>query len=44
MVAIIIPYFKINFFEATLQSLAEQTELKFKVLNTIALNRKSLIK
>jgi glycosyltransferase involved in cell wall biosynthesis len=31
MLAIIIPYFKITFFEATLQSLANQTDKRFKV-------------
>lgn len=31
MLAIIIPYFKLNFFEATLQSLADQTDKRFKV-------------
>ncbi len=31
MLAIIIPYYKLNFFEATLQSLAEQTCQDFKV-------------
>ena len=31
MLAIIIPYFKISFFEATLQSLADQTDKRFKV-------------
>lgn len=31
MVAIIIPYFKLTFFEATLQSLANQTDKRFKV-------------
>ena len=31
MLAIIIPYFKINFFEETLQSLANQTDNRFKV-------------
>ncbi|MDQ6472083.1 glycosyltransferase family A protein [Flavobacterium sp. LHD-80] len=31
MLAIVIPYYKINFFEATLQSLANQTSKQFKV-------------
>lgn len=31
MLAIIIPYFKLNFFEATLQSLSNQTDKRFKV-------------
>ena len=31
MLAIIIPYFKLTFFEATLQSLANQTDKRFKV-------------
>lgn len=31
MLAIIIPYYKITFFEATLQSLASQTDKRFKV-------------
>lgn len=31
MIAIIIPYFKLTFFEATLQSLANQTDKRFKV-------------
>jgi glycosyltransferase involved in cell wall biosynthesis len=31
MLAIIIPYFKLTFFEATLQSLADQTDKRFKV-------------
>lgn len=31
MLAIIIPYYKITFFEATLQSLANQTDKRFKV-------------
>ena len=31
MLAIIIPYYNINFFEATLQSLANQTDKRFKV-------------
>lgn len=31
MLAIVIPYYKINFFEATLQSLAGQTNKQFKV-------------
>jgi glycosyltransferase involved in cell wall biosynthesis len=31
MVAIIIPYYKLTFFEATLQSLADQTDKRFKV-------------
>lgn len=31
MLAIVIPYYKINFFEATLQSLADQTDKQFKV-------------
>jgi hypothetical protein len=31
MLAIIIPYYKINFFEATLDSLAAQTDQRFKV-------------
>lgn len=31
MLAIVIPYYKINFFEATLQSLANQTNKQFKV-------------
>lgn len=31
MLAIIIPYFKLTFFEATLQSLASQTDKRFKV-------------
>lgn len=31
MLAIVIPYFKLTFFEATLQSLANQTDQRFKV-------------
>ena len=31
MLAIIIPYFKINFFEKTLESLAQQTDQRFQV-------------
>ena len=31
MLAIVIPYFKLTFFEATLQSLANQTDKRFKV-------------
>jgi glycosyltransferase involved in cell wall biosynthesis len=31
MLAIIIPYYKLTFFEATLQSLADQTDKRFKV-------------
>jgi hypothetical protein len=31
MLAIVIPYFKIDFFEATLQSLAVQTDKRFKI-------------
>ena len=31
MLAIVIPYYKINFFEATLQSLGDQTNKEFKV-------------
>lgn len=31
MIAIVIPYFKFNFFEETLQSLANQTDKRFKV-------------
>lgn len=31
MIAIIIPYYKLTFFEATLQSLANQTDKRFKV-------------
>ena len=31
MLAIVIPYYKINFFEATLESLANQTNRRFKV-------------
>lgn len=31
MIAIVIPYYKITFFEATLQSLANQTDKRFKV-------------
>lgn len=31
MLAIVIPYYKLTFFEATLQSLADQTEKRFKV-------------
>lgn len=31
MLAIVIPYYKISFFEATLQSLANQTDKRFKV-------------
>ena len=31
MLAIVIPYFKVTFFEATLQSLAEQTDDRFTV-------------
>lgn len=31
MLAIVIPYYKLNFFEATLQSLAKQTDQRFKV-------------
>ena len=31
MLAIIIPYFKLTFFEATLDSLANQTDQRFKV-------------
>jgi glycosyltransferase involved in cell wall biosynthesis len=31
MLAIVIPYFKINFFEATLQSLSNQSDKRFKV-------------
>lgn len=31
MLAIIIPYYKFTFFEATLQSLANQTDQRFKV-------------
>lgn len=31
MLAIVIPYYKINFFESTLQSLASQTDKRFKV-------------
>ena len=31
MLAIIIPYYKLTFFEATLQSLAYQTDKRFKV-------------
>jgi hypothetical protein len=31
MLAIVIPYYKLTFFEATLQSLADQTERRFKV-------------
>ena len=31
MLAIIIPYYKFTFFEATLQSLADQTNKQFKV-------------
>lgn len=31
MLAIVIPYYKIRFFEATLQSLADQTDKRFKV-------------
>ena len=31
MLAIIIPYYKLTFFEATLQSLARQTNQQFKV-------------
>ena len=31
MLAIVIPYYKISFFEATLESLADQTDKRFKV-------------
>ena len=31
MLAIVIPYFKLTFFEETLQSLANQTDQRFKV-------------
>jgi hypothetical protein len=31
MLAVVIPYFKATFFEATLQSLASQTNKRFKV-------------
>lgn len=31
MLAIIIPYYKLRFFEATLESLANQTDKRFKV-------------
>jgi len=31
MLAIVIPYYKLTFFEATLQSLADQTDKRFKV-------------
>lgn len=31
MLAIIIPYYKINFFKETLESLANQTDKRFKV-------------
>jgi hypothetical protein len=31
MLAIVIPYYKIRFFEATLQSVAIQTDKRFKV-------------
>lgn len=31
MLAIVIPYYKINYFEETLKSLSNQTDKKFKV-------------
>ena len=31
MLVIIIPFYKLTFFEATLQSLASQTDMRFKV-------------
>ena len=31
MLAIVIPYYKLTFFEATLNSLANQTDQRFKV-------------
>ena len=31
MLAIVIPYYKLTFFEATLQSLADQTDKRFMV-------------
>ena len=31
MLAIVIPYYKINFFEKTLSSLAQQTDQRFQV-------------
>ena len=35
MLAIIIPFFKLTFFEATLQSLANQTDNSFQLVDRI---------